>query len=331
MRTDTAAHTAAALMMNTGFIRNGFPSVGSWVSYGLGRANDNLPCYVVLNSSGNLGQIGGPPNYSSGFIPAEHQGVLGGGSSPVANLRPPRGGEDDERRRQLDLLGCLNRMHRDGQPDHPELAARMDSYELAFRMQAHAPEAVDISQETAETRRLYGLDRPNGPALARNCLLARRLVERGVRFVQVFHGAWDAHGGLRRNHENNCRGCDQPVAALLADLKRRGLLETTLVVFTSEFGRTPHAQGQGEGAGRDHHARGFTTWLAGGGVKGGVAHGATDELGYNAVENVVHVHDLHATILHLMGIDHERLTYRHASRDYRLTDVHGTVVRNILR
>ena len=331
MHSETAAHTAAALLMNTGFIRNGFPSVGSWASYGLGRANDNLPCYVVLSASGNLGQIGGAPNWSSGFIPAEHQGVMFGGSnSPVANLRPARGNEPVERRQQLDLLGRFNQMHLEQQSDHPELAARSASYELAFRMQIHAPEAVDINQETMETRRLYGLDRPNGPALARNCLLARRLVERGVRFVQIFHGGWDAHNGLKSNHEGNCRGCDQPIAGLLTDLKRRGLLDSTLVVFTTEFGRTPQAQGQGPGAGRDHHARGFTTWLAGGGIKGGIAYGATDELGHTAVENPVSVHDLHATILHLMGIDHERLTYRHASRDYRLTDVHGNVVRDII-
>lgn len=259
MHGPTAAHAAAGLFMNTGFIRNGFPSVGSWLSYGLGRINENLPCYVVLNNGGNLGQIGGAPNWSSGFIPAEHQGVMfGGGTSPVANLRPTRASEPGERRAELDLLAQLNRMHLAQQPDHPELAARAASYELAFRMQTHAPEAVDINQETAETRRLYGLDRPNGPSLARNCLLARRLVERGVRFVQVFHGSWDAHGDLKRNHENNCRGCDQPIAALLMDLKRRGLLDTTLVVFASEFGRTPQAQGSGPGAGRDHHARGFT-------------------------------------------------------------------------
>lgn len=328
MRTDTAAHAAAALQMNTGFIRNGFPSVGSWVSYGLGRANENLPSYVVLNGSGGLGQIGGPPNWGSGFIPAEHQGVLfGGGNSPVANLKPGKGTEAVDRRGQLDLLARFNQLHLEQQPDNTELAARIASYELAFRMQTSAPEAVDISQESAETRALYGIPRAS---LGQTCLLARRLVERGVRFVQIYHGSWDAHQGLKKNHESNCGGCDQPIAGLLTDLKRRGLLDSTLVVWTSEFGRTPHSQGQGPGAGRDHHARGFTTWLAGGGVKGGIIHGATDELGYTAVEKPVHVHDLHATILHLLGINHEKLTYRHASRDYRLTDVHGNVVKEIL-
>jgi uncharacterized protein (DUF1501 family) len=194
-------------------------------------------------------------------------------------------------------------------------------------MQTSAPEAVDISQESAETKALYGIPKAS---LGQTCLLARRLVERGVRFVQIYHGSWDAHQGLKNNHASNCAGCDQPIAGLLTDLKRRGLLDSTLVVWTSEFGRTPHSQGQGAGAGRDHHARGFTTWLAGGGGKGGITHGATDELGYTAVEKPVHVHDLHATILHLLGINHEKLTYRHASRDYRLTDVHGNVVKEIL-
>jgi len=327
-QTDTAAHAAASLQMTTGFIRNGFPSVGSWVSYGLGRANENLPCFVVLNVGS---PYGGPPNWGSGFIPAEHQGVqFGGGSSPVANLKPGKGSETIDRRGQLDLLAKLNQLHREQQPDNSELAARIESYELAFRMQSHAPEAVNIAQETVETQALYGIDNPTSRLFGQQCLLARRLVERGVRFVKLFYSQWDAHGDIKKNHEKNCAGSDRPIAGLLTDLKRRGLLDSTLVVWTSEFGRTPHSQGQGAGAGRDHHARGFTTWLAGGGVKGGIAYGATDELGYTAAENPVHVHDLHATILHLLGLDHEKLTYRHASRDYRLTDVHGNVVKAIL-
>ncbi|MBL8795829.1 MAG: DUF1501 domain-containing protein [Planctomycetia bacterium] len=323
MRTDTAAHAAAGLQMNTGFMRNGFPSVGSWISYGLGRANDNLPSYIVLNASG-LGQIGGSANWGAGFMPAEHQGVpFGGGPAPVANLRSLKGADAADQRGQLDLLARFNQLHLDQQADNTELAARIASYELAFRMQTSAPDAVDLSQESDETRVLYGLPKSG---FGQSCLLARRLVERGVRFVQLYLGGWDSHQGLKDSYERNGAACDQPIAGLLTDLKRRGLFETTLVVWTSEFGRTPHAQGNG----RDHHARGFTTWLAGGGVKGGIVHGATDELGYAAVEKPVHVHDLHATILHLLGIDHEKLTYRHASRDYRLTDVHGHVVQDIL-
>ena len=248
----------------------------------------------------------------------------------MANLKPGKGTDTVDRRGQLDLLAQLNHLHQEQQPDHAELAARIASYELAFRMQTHAPEAVDLSQETAETRTLYGIDDQPSRLFGQQCLLARRLVERGVRFVELFHSQWDAHSDIKKNHEKNCAGSDQPIAGLLMDLKRRGLLDSTLVVWTSEFGRTPHSQGQGATAGRDHHARGFTTWLAGGGIKGGLVHGATDELGYTAVEDPVHVHDLHATILHLLGIDHEKLTYRHSSRNYRLTDVHGNVIKGIL-
>jgi hypothetical protein len=330
---DSFAHGSGLLQMNTGYLRQGYPSLGSWVSYGLGTENQNLPAFVVMLDQRG-GPITGPPNWGSGFMPATFQGtqfrVTG---PPIVNLQPPAGVTAAQQRQQLDLLGRLNRMHQGASPDNSELRARIASYELAFRMQAHAPEAVDLAQETRETTRLYGLDHPLTEQFGRRCLLARRLVERGVRFVQVYSGGghndqnWDAHGDVNRNHELHCGETDRPIAALLTDLKRRGLLEETLVIWTGEFGRTPTGQ---NGRGRDHSPRGFSTWMAGGGVRGGQVIGATDDFGYAAVENPVHVHDLHATILHLMGMEHTRLTYFHGGRDHRLTDVSGRVIREIV-
>jgi hypothetical protein len=333
MRADSFAHGSGLLQMNTGYLRQGYPSLGSWISYGLGTLNQNLPAFVVMLDLRG-GPISGPPNWNQGFMPAAHQGtqfrVQG---DPILNLSPPKGVSEKQQRNQLDLLAELNRRHQQATPDNSELTARIASYELAFRMQSHAPEAVDLAQETESTRRLYGLDNPQTAPFGQRCLLARRLIERGVRFVQIYSGGghidqtWDAHGDVLKNHTLHCGETDQPIAALLIDLKQRGLLDSTLVVWTSEFGRTPTGQG---GKGRDHSPRGFSTWLAGGGVKGGQAIGATDEFGYAAVENKVHIHDLHATILHLLGMDHERLTYFHGGREHRLTDVSGRVVEEVL-
>jgi hypothetical protein len=333
MYADSFAHGSGLIQMNTGFLRQGYPSLGSWVTYGLGTVNQNLPGYVVLLDHRG-GPISGPPNWGSGFMPATYQGTLfRTNGDPILNLRPPREISAAQQRNDLNLLSKFNRAHAAASPDNPELAARIASYELAFRMQATAPEAVDVSNEPAETRRLYGLDDPRTERFGRRCLLARRLVERGVRFVQVYSGGghseetWDAHGDVNKNHELHSGETDGPIAGLLTDLKRRGLLDETLVVWTGEFGRTPTGQ---NGKGRDHSPRGFTAWLAGGGVKGGQAYGETDEFGYAAAENKVHVHDLHATILHLLGFDHTHLTYFHSGRDMRLTDVHGRVVRDLL-
>jgi hypothetical protein len=331
--TNSFAHGSGLLQMNTGYLRQGFPSLGSWVNYGLGSINRNLPGFVVMLDPRG-GPIGGAPNWSHGFMPASYQGTqLRVSGDPILNLNPPAGTSALEQRRQLDLLREMNEAHRASSPDNTELSARIASYELAFRMQQHAPEAVDLAKESEATRKLYGLDEARSAPFGTRCLLARRLIERGVRFVQVYSGGghseetWDAHSDVQKNHELHCGETDRPIAGLLADLKARGLLDSTLVLWTSEFGRTPTGQ---NGKGRDHSPRGFTTWLAGGGVKGGQVIGATDDFGYAAVENRVHVHDLHATVLHLLGLDHERLTYRHAARDFRLTDVHGRVVEEVL-
>jgi hypothetical protein len=326
---DSFAHGSGLLQMNTGFLRQGYPSLGSWVTYGLGTENQNLPAYVVMLDHRG-GPINGPPNWTSGFMPAVYQGTqFRTTGDPILNLRPPSQVSEAQQKQQLDLLKVLDQPHARAHADNTELAARIASYELAFRMQAHAPEAVDLSRETAETKKLYGLDDPKTERFARRCLLARRLVERGVRFVQVYSGGghndenWDAHTDVNKNHELHCGETDQPIAALLTDLERRGLLDSTLVVWTGEFGRTPTGQ---NGKGRDHSPRGFTSWLAGGGVKGGQVIGATDDFGYAAVENKVHVHDLHANILHLLGLDHKLLTYFHGGRDHRLTDVSGRIL-----
>ncbi|HEV3082324.1 MAG TPA: DUF1501 domain-containing protein [Gemmataceae bacterium] len=330
---DSFAHGSGLLQMNTGFIRQGYPCLGSWVTYGLGTINQNLPAFVVLLDHRG-GPISGPPNWSSGFMPATFQGTqFRTSGDPILNLHPPQEITPKQQRNQLDLLASFNNAYGAANPENSELAARIASYELAFRMQAHAPEAVDLSQETEATRRLYGLDNPVTEKFGRRCLMARRLIERGVRFVQVYSGGghledtWDAHNDVNSNHERHCAETDRPIAALLADLKSRGLLDETLVVWAGEFGRTPTGQ---NGKGRDHSPRGFSSWMAGGGIKGGQAYGATDEFGYAAVENKVHVHDLHATILHLMGMDHKLLTYFHGGRDHRLTDVSGRVVEELV-
>jgi hypothetical protein len=330
---DSFAHGSGLLQMNTGYIRQGYPSLGSWVTYGLGTVNQNLPAFVILLDHRG-GPISGPPNWSSGFMPAAFQGTqFRTSGDPILNLRPPNGITSTQQRNQLDLLGNLNEQFGASNPGNSELRARIASYELAFRMQAHGPEAVDLGQETEETKRLYGLDQPLTEKFGRRCLLARRLVERGVRFVEVYSGGghledtWDAHSDVNKNHAQHCRETDKPIAALLTDLKRRGLLDETLVVWAGEFGRTPTGQ---NGKGRDHSPRGFSTWMAGGGIRGGQTYGATDDFGYAAVEDKVHVHDLHATILHLMGMDHKLLTYFHGGRDHRLTDVSGRVIDRLL-
>jgi hypothetical protein len=330
---DSFAHGSGLLQMNSGYLRQGYPSLGSWVTYGLGTFNQNLPAFVVLLDHRG-GPISGPPNWSSGFMPAAFQGTqFRTSGDPILNLRPPKGITSKQQRNQLDLLAQLNDQFGTASPDNSELSARIACYELAFRMQAHAPQAVDLTQETEETKRLYGLENPLTEKFGRRCLMARRLVEHGVRFVQVYSGGghledtWDAHNDVNKNHEMHCGETDKPIAALLSDLKRRGLLDQTLVVWTGEFGRTPTGQ---NGKGRDHSPRGFTSWMAGGGIKGGQVYGATDDFGYAAVQDKVHVHDLHATMLHLMGLDHKLLTFFHGGRDHRLTDVSGRVVQELL-
>ena len=333
MYADSFAHGSGLLQMNTGYLRQGFPSVGSWLTYGLGSPNQNLPGFVVM-LDWRGGPIGGPPNWGSGFMPATFQGTqFRTSGAPIIDLAPPEGTSTARQRDELDLLATLNRRHLDQKPGESELAARIATYELAFRMQREAPEAVDVAQESEATQKLYGLDDPNTEKFGRRCLMARRLVERGVRFVQVYSGGghndqnWDAHGDVNKIHELHCLETDKPIAGLIQDLASRGLLEETLIVWCGEFGRTPNGQ---NGKGRDHNPRGFSAWLAGGGVKGGQTYGATDEFGFAAQDNKVHVHDFHATILHLMGIDHRLLTYFHAGRDYRLTDVEGEVVEELL-
>jgi hypothetical protein len=333
LHADSNNHGPALFQMNSGFVQSGHPSMGSWVTYGLGSENENLPGYVVLTDR-NGAPVNGAMNWSNGFMPATYQGVpFQSAGSPILYLKRPEGVTVAQQRRRLDLIRKWNERYSAANPTESALAARVAAYELAWRMQSHAPAAVDISLETKATRAQYGLDHKTTEYFGRNCLLARRLVERGVRFVQVYSGgnrgptAWDAHGELKENHDRQCAQTDQPIAALLTDLKQRGLLDTTLVVWGGEFGRLPTHQGSD---GRDHNSFGFTMWLAGAGVRGGLAYGATDEFGYAAVENKVHVHDLHATILHLLGINHEQLTYRHLGRDFRLTDVEGRVVKGIL-
>jgi hypothetical protein len=322
-------HSNGVSQMNTGSILAGRPSLGAWVSYGLGTENENLPAFVVMQD--NPAQVtNGPRSWGAGFMPAAYQGVrLQTSGEPIPNLHPPAGVSAAQQQGRLDLLYQLNQQHAMERPQQTELDARIASYELAFRMQAQAPEAVDLTQETAETQRLYGIDERETESYGRLCLMARRLVERGVRFVQLYHGAgnkWDAHRAIERNHAENCRASDKPVAGLLRDLKRRGLLDSTLVIWGGEFGRTPMSEA---GDGRDHNPYGFTMWLAGGGVRGGQVIGATDEAGLHAVEDRLHVHDLHATILYLLGLDHMRLIYRHQGRPERPTLNEGEAYRRI--
>ncbi len=320
-------HGPAMYQINTGLPRVGFPSVGSWVTYGLGSENRNVPGFVVLGNA--RGAKGGPANWGSGFLPSSYQGTLFRASgTPVLNLDRPVDVTPERQRAMLDAAASLNGVHLAAHGGDGELDARIQSFEMAYRMQMAAKELVDFSGESEETRKLYGLDVGVSKPFGEKCLLARRLVERGVRFVQTYiNDEWDAHDDLRKNHDARCAETDGPIAGLLADLKRRGLLETTLVVWGGEFGRMPVSE---KSAGRDHNPHGFLMWMAGGGVRGGASHGETDEIGYKAAADPVSVHDVHATILHLMGVDHKRLTYQHNGRRFRLTDVAGNVLASLI-
>jgi hypothetical protein len=323
---DSVTHPESVYLMNTGSILMGRPSLGAWASYGLGTENRNMPAFVVLPDPGGWPK-GGAPAWGNGFLPAAFQGtVIQGGNSPIRHLPNPPGISAEQQRRTLDFIAESNREHLADRGADSELAARIAAYELAFRMQAHAPEVVDLAKETEETKRLYGLDHKDTAEFGTRCLLARRMVERGVRFVQLYSGdtnGWDAHSDLEGNHSKLCLQSDQPIAGLLADLKRRGLLKDTLVVWGGEFGRTPMTEGTN---GRDHNPHGFSMWLAGGGVKGGQVIGSTDPIGLRAADGKTHVHDVHATILHLLGFNHKRLTFRHNGRSERLTDNGGEVI-----
>ncbi len=330
-------HTPATFQMNTGFTMNGFPSLGAWLSYGLGSEARDLPAYVVLPDPRGL-PAGGAINWSSGFLPATHQGVaFRTVGEPIPDLFTPRDVKPAERKAGLGLLARMNEDFLRDNPGDSSLAARVDSYELAARMQVSIPEVIGFDRESAATKKLYGLDSPVTEAFGRNCLLARRLLERGVRFVQLYHGGafgsprinWDAHENVVENHGQQAAILDRPLAALLKDLKARGMLDDTLVIWGSEFGRTPFTEGIG-GKGRDHHQLVFTCWLAGAGLKKGFRYGASDEFGYRPAEGEVSIHDLHATVLHLLGIDHKRLTFYHNGIQRRLTDVHGEVIEKIL-
>jgi hypothetical protein len=339
--TDSNNHSPALLKINTGMTRMGFPCVGSWVTYGLGTESQNLPAFVVMYDTLGRGLPKGyAQNWGAGFLPSIYQGTaLKPQGAPIDNLYRPSGMTEEQQRNQLNLLQRLNsrpvqQAIAPARPEDSELAARLETFELAFRMQMAAPDALDFARETAQVQRLYGIDNPRCGHFARQCLMARRLVERGVRFVQIYSGgeenerSWDGHMNIAANHTGFAGETDQPIAALLTDLESRGLLDETLVVWGGEFGRLPLVQRGGTG--RDHNPHAFTVWMAGGGAKGGTLYGATDDIGHRAVENRVSVHDLHATILHLLGLDHLRLTYRYSGRDFRLTDVHGEVVRGIL-
>lgn len=331
--TDSHAHGSALVAMNTGSTFIGRPTMGSWVVYGLGSVNQNLPGYVVvLDKRG--GPISGQPNWSSGFMPSTYGGTLfRPAGEPVLDLHGPV--EPKLQRAQLDALAALNQAHLERRKGGAELAARIQSYELAYRMQAEVPEAVDLSKESTETLDLYGVGKDPTAEFGRNCLIARRLVERGVRFVQLYSGGghleetWDAHESVEKNHGRHAAETDQPIAALLTDLERRGLLDSTLILWGGEFGRMPFAEGPGA-PGRNHNPYGFTMWLAGAGVKGGISYGETDEFGFAAAVDKAHMHDIHATVLHLMGLDHEELSYFHQGRAETLTDVYGRVIQEVL-
>ena len=333
--TDSHAHGSALVAINTGKTFIGRPSLGSWAVYGLGTENESLPGYVVILDKRG-GPISGQPNWSSGFMSSEYQGTLFRPvGNPILDLEGPEHIDNAAQREQLDLLKRLNSDHLEGRRGVDELSARISSYELAFRMQSAAPEAVDLAQETPDTQQMYGIGAQPTDEFGRNCLIARRLVERGVRFVQLYSGGghleetWDAHESIEKNHGRHGAEVDQPIAALLTDLEQRGLLNETLVIWGGEFGRMPFSEGK-DAPGRNHNPYGFSMWLAGGGVRGGINYGETDEFGFEAVVDRVHLHDIHATILHLMGLDHERLTYFHQGRNESLTDVGGKVVTGVL-
>jgi Protein of unknown function (DUF1501) len=334
--TDSNNHSPALLKVNTGMTRMGFPCLGAWVTYGLGSESQSLPAFCVMYDTLGRGLPKGySQNWGSGFLPSIYQGTgFKPQGAPIEDLYRSNDLTPEQQRAQLDLLNRLNRKRQEAVPTEPELTARVETFELAYRMQMAAPEALDINRETPATHKLYGLDNPKCAHFAKQCLMARRLVERGVRCVQIYSGgeenekSWDGHTNIAANHSGFAAETDVPIAGLLADLEQRGLLDSTLVVWGGEFGRLPVVQKGGTG--RDHNPHGFTCWLAGGGAKGGVQYGQTDEVGFKSVVDRVSIHDLHATILHLMGLDHKKLTYRYNGRDFRLTDVYGTVVKQIL-
>jgi hypothetical protein len=326
MQTDAVNHAPAQILMNTGSQQFGRPSFGAWTLYGLGSECHDLPGFVVLTSA--KGTSGGASNYGSGFLPTVYAGTpFRSAGEPVLYLSNPQGIDDETQRASLDTLNRLNKLQHEAGND-PDTIARIQSYEMAYRLQTSAPELMDLTDEPSTVLDEYGIKDPKEASFARNCLLARRLIERGVRFVELFHEAWDQHGNLTKDVKKNATDTDQPSAALVRDLKRRGLLQDTIVIWGGEFGRTPMVQGGNDG--RDHHNRCFSVWVAGGGFKAGHVHGQTDEFGFNVVKDPVHVHDFNATMLHLLGLDHTRLTYRFQGRDYRLTDVHGNVVTGLL-
>jgi Protein of unknown function (DUF1501) len=328
--TDQFNHAPAQLFFNSGFSQPGRPSFGSWALYGLGSETQNLPAFIVMSTGDGIS--GGTSLWSSGFLPTVYTGVLlRNGREPILNVATPDSFSSEMQRDTFELLNRMNEKRLAVVGD-PEISTRMASFEMAARLQTSAPELMDLSQESQETLNLYGCD-PATPSFARACLLARRMVQRGVRFINIYHSGWDAHSNVKGNSQSNCDQTAQGCAALIADLKRQGMLDETLVVWGGEFGRTPMVETNpslGRKAGRDHHPQAFTMWMAGGGIRGGMSYGATDEFGFHITENPVHVHDLQATILHTLGLDHERLTYHHAGRDFRLTDVHGHVVDELL-
>ncbi|MEO7299706.1 MAG: DUF1501 domain-containing protein [Verrucomicrobiota bacterium] len=329
MKTDQFNHAPAQIFLNTGFSQPGRPSLGSWALYGLGSESQNLPSYVVMSTGSGIS--GGSANWSNGFMPSLYAGVrFRNQGDPILNVSSPKGIDPKLQRDSLDLVEQLNREHL-GIVGDPEIETRIASYEMAYRLQSSAPELMDLKSESKATLEMYGCD-PDKPSFARACLLARRMIERGVRFVNIYNEGWDAHSDVSGNSKKNCAATDQASAALVKDLKQRGLLDETLVIWGGEFGRTPMVQNGVLGAvlGRDHHPQAFTMWMAGGGIKPGITYGATDDLGFHIAENPVHIHDLQATILQLLGFDHERLTYTHQGRQFRLTDVHGHVVKDIL-
>ncbi|HEY0455738.1 MAG TPA: DUF1501 domain-containing protein [Verrucomicrobiae bacterium] len=328
--TDQFNHAPAQIFFNTGFSQPGRPSIGSWVTYGLGSEARDLPGFVVMSTGSGIS--GGVANWSSGFLPTTYTGVrLRNQGDPILDVASPKGVDARLQRDTLDLVRSLNEQQL-AQIGDPEIATRINSYEMAFRLQTSAPEVMDLKSESKATLELYGCD-PDKPSFARACLLARRMIERGVRFINIYHEGWDAHSDLVGNHTGNCKATDQASAALVKDLKQRGLLDSTLVVWGGEFGRTPMVETNpslGRSMGRDHHPQAYTIWMAGGGIAPGLSFGGTDELGFHAVENPVHVHDVQATILHCLGLDHERLTFEFQGRRYRLTDVYGQVVKPVL-
>ncbi len=328
--TDQFNHAPAQIFLNTGFSQPGRPSIGSWATYGLGAESKDLPAFVVMSTGAGIS--GGTANWSSGFLPTSYTGVrFRNQGDPILNVSSPKGIDPRTQRDTIDLIGDLNRSNLERVGD-PEITTRLESYEMAFKLQTSAPELMDLQGESKATLEMYGCE-ADKPSFARACLLARRMVERGVRFINIYHEGWDAHSGLVGNHTGNCKKTDQASAALIRDLKDRGLLDSTLVIWGGEFGRTPMVENNpalGRSLGRDHHPQSYSMWLAGGGIRGGLTFGSTDDFGFHVTENPVHVHDLQATILHCLGLDHERLTFDFQGRRFRLTDVHGKVVRQIL-